>query len=127
MNDDKINAILEQNTKLHDLCRQQREVIQGLLEENTRMLSILSGTRNKIEIGFRKQDTAQEWISVNDRLPDAGAAVLICRPDRNNRGRQIVEQGYADVNGWWRVYGTRTKAVTHWMPMPRPAKTVGGK
>lgn len=25
-----------------------------------------------------------------------------------------------DVGGWWRVYGTRTKSVTHWMPMPAP-------
>jgi hypothetical protein len=27
-----------------------------------------------------------------------------------------------DVNGWWKVYGTRTKAVTHWMPLPEPPK-----
>lgn len=27
-----------------------------------------------------------------------------------------------DVNGWWKVYGTRTKHVTHWMPMPEPQK-----
>ena len=31
-----------------------------------------------------------------------------------------VEQGHKDVTDWWKVYGTRTKQVTHWMPLPEP-------
>jgi len=55
-----------------------------------------------------------EWISVKDRLPDGFVPVIVCRENGK------VEQGYRDVNGWWRVYSTRTKNITHWMPMPEP-------
>lgn len=59
-----------------------------------------------------------EWISVKDRLPEGYEAVIVCRKGRG--GKCIVEQGFLDVNGWWRVYGMRTKSVTHWMPLPDP-------
>ena len=53
------------------------------------------------------------WIPVTDQLPKSGERVIVCRKD----GR--VEQGiFLGVNGWCKVYGTNTKAVTHWMPMP---------
>ena len=55
-----------------------------------------------------------EWISVKERLPDQFVPVIVCR-----KGGK-VEQGTRDVNGWWRVYGTRTKHVTHWMSLPPP-------
>ena len=42
------------------------------------------------------------WISVQDRLPEEPA-------------------------DWWRVYGTRTKSVTHWMPMPDPPEDSDGQ
>ena len=59
------------------------------------------------------------WISVTDRLPETNKAVIVCRKD----GR--VEQGiFRGVNGWWKVYGTNTKSITHWMPMPEPPEEV---
>lgn len=62
------------------------------------------------------------WISVKDKLPPFGQQVIVCRPD--NLGKPKVEQGCRDLNGWWRVYGTRTKRITHWMPLPEPPKEV---
>ena len=59
-----------------------------------------------------------EWIPVSERVPDGMERVLVCRPGKD--GNPVVEQGYKDVRGWWRVYGCRTKNVTHWMPMPEP-------
>lgn len=57
------------------------------------------------------------WISVSDQLPEHNQRVIVCRKD----GR--VEQGfYLGVNGWWKVYGTNTKSITYWMPMPEPPK-----
>lgn len=65
-------------------------------------------------MGNRKP--GQEWISVKDRLPERMQPVIVCREDKK------VEQGYKDVGDWWKVYGTRTKRVTHWMPLPEPPK-----
>lgn len=57
------------------------------------------------------------WISVKDQLPERFKPVLICR---EKNGKPYVEQGYKDVGEWWKVYGTRTKHITHWMPLPEP-------
>lgn len=57
------------------------------------------------------------WISVKDRLPERFQPVLVCR---EKNGLPYVEQGCKDVGEWWKVYGTRTKQVTHWMPLPEP-------
>lgn len=65
-----------------------------------------------------------EWISVKDRLPETFQAVIVCRV--NKEGRKKVEAGMMDMGGWWKVYGTRTKSVTYWMPMPE-APVDGGR
>lgn len=59
-----------------------------------------------------------EWISVKDRLPEAFQPVIVCRD--KGRGVYAAEPGCRDVGDWWKVYGTRTKKVTHWMPLPQP-------
>ena len=61
-----------------------------------------------------------EWISVEDRLPDTFEPVIVCR--KKGKAERKVEQGHRELNDWWYVYGTRTKNVTHWMPMPEPPK-----
>lgn len=52
------------------------------------------------------------WIPVTERLPQPLRRVIVCREDG------VVEQGHKDVGDWWKVYGTRTKKITHWMPLP---------
>ena len=55
-----------------------------------------------------------QWTSVKDKLPKKFEPVIVCREGGK------VEQGCRDVMDWWKVYGTRTKKVTHWMPLPEP-------
>ena len=63
--------------------------------------------------------TVQEWISVKDRLPEAGQRVLVCIG--------AVFEAFIDDDGkWQRYYSAPLNEVlgepTHWMPMPQPPK-----
>lgn len=60
-------------------------------------------------------------IPVSDRLPDPYTPVILCRPGGK------VEAGVYSPDGWWKIYGTRTKSVTHWMPMPEPPEESAGE
>lgn len=66
-----------------------------------------------------------EWISVQERLPKTFEPVIVCR--EIGGGKVKVEQGHKDVMEWWKVYGTRTKYVTHWMPLPDPPRDEQGR
>lgn len=59
---------------------------------------------------------APEWISVEDRLPESDADVLV------HAGLLFpyIEAGYYD--GLWKYSydGTEIEGVTHWMPLPEP-------
>ena len=70
----------------------------------------------------RPNGEAAGWISVEDKLPPLGQTVIVYR--EYAWGEVKVEQGCRDLDGWWRVYGTRTKRITHWMPLPEPPKEV---
>lgn len=88
---------------------------------------ILAKQREVLEFTISALHTQQEkpfggWISVEDELPERYQPVIICR--EKNRGEYIVEQGMRDVKDWWKVYGTRTKKVLFWMPLPCPPKEV---
>lgn len=58
--------------------------------------------------------TVQEWISVKDRLPNLFENVLVFRDGK-------ISIDYNEENGWF-AYDFNGKRVTHWMPLPQPAK-----
>lgn len=60
----------------------------------------------------------RRWISPDERMPEAFRPVLVCQ--EKEPGKRIVAQGYTDLGGWWKVYGTRVKKVDGWMPLPEP-------
>jgi hypothetical protein len=57
---------------------------------------------------------AQQWISVEDELPDGPSNVLIAGGC-----------GYYENGQWWSIMGNSSHRpisweVTHWMPLPEP-------
>ena len=66
--------------------------------------------------------TVQEWISVNDRLPEAGGYV-VCIAKRNPFSRFMPMVARIEKNGWVNpITEQYISEVTHWMPIPRPPK-----
>jgi hypothetical protein len=64
--------------------------------------------------------TVQEWISVKDRLPEKGKAVLcFCTNDDYwiALWDRCDDELWSDGE-WWRA----KDFVTHWMPLPQPPK-----
>ena len=59
--------------------------------------------------GYRKQN---EWISVEERLPEDSMTVITC-----NMSGEVD----ADYYGAWSL-GFTDKTVTHWMPLPEAPK-----
>ena len=58
--------------------------------------------------------TVQEWISVDDRLPEPFDSVLVFRD-----GKIMID--HHEENGWF-AYDLNGKRATHWMPIPQPPK-----
>ena len=64
--------------------------------------------------------TVQEWVSVDDRLPDAGGYV-VCIEKRNPFSRFMPMVARIEKNGWANpITEQYISEVTHWMPLPEP-------
>ena len=66
--------------------------------------------------------TVQEWISVDDELPEVGGYV-VCIAKRNPFSRFMPMVARIEKNGWVNPMTEQyISEVTHWMPMPQPRK-----
>ena len=66
--------------------------------------------------------TVQEWISVEDMLPEAGGYV-VCIAKRNPFSRFMPMVARIEKNGWVNpITEQYISEVTHWMPLPQPPK-----
>ena len=66
--------------------------------------------------------TVQEWISVKDRLPEAGGYV-VCIAKRNPFSRFMPMVARIEKNGWVNPMTEQyISEVTHWVPIPQPPK-----
>ena len=81
--------------------------------------------------------TVQEWVSVDDRLPEDSGYYLVVYRDKYNESISIAFDMYVkcNVGEWWEsefacditnqfLWATRLQdqEVTHWMPLPHPPK-----
>ena len=66
--------------------------------------------------------TVQEWISVDDELPEVGGYV-VCIAKRNPFSRFMPMAARIEKNGWVNpITEQYISEVTHWMPLPQPPK-----
>ena len=73
---------------------------------------------------YQKEDngvTVQEWISVEDRLPENGDTVLCFM---KFGGQRLLQ--WDEASSWWLGYGSgddwQKVDVTHWQYLPAPPK-----
>lgn len=66
--------------------------------------------------------TVQEWVSVEDRLPEPFVSVLVHMP--GEEPCPTVREGFISNDGIWQsaMFRREPGEVTHWQPMPQPPK-----
>ena len=66
--------------------------------------------------------TVQEWISVEDRLPEPFVPVLVQMP--GEEPFPTVREGFISNDGIWQsaMFRREPGEVMHWQPMPQPPK-----
>ena len=63
--------------------------------------------------------TVQEWISVDDMLPEERGMYIVTANDGHAQRVSFVQ--WQKKNRMWNLTGARSYwRVTHWMPMPQP-------
>lgn len=89
----------------------------GFKKQYSMLCSKFDDATDLYNAGYRKQ----EWISVEERLPEEGQRVLLYSPaDGVTTGHRLDEIGRFYVS---KNYPERP---THWMPLPEPPKMKGG-
>ena len=74
-----------------------------------------------LSIDAIKKQATQEWISVNDRLPEDESDVLAY--SRNGEEGGIYPANYAKVVWFDCIFASSANdTTTHWIPIPEPPK-----
>ena len=95
--------------------------VREKLVELLREVQYLGGLEEKIADNLIANGiTVHEWVSVNDRLPQATEYVLIY----DSHYRNIYKAWYVgDIDVWFsNEYLPQFINITHWMPLPKPPK-----
>ena len=61
-----------------------------------------------------------EWISVDDDLPQEDFEVIVCSDD--DVYMSVFRAGYVQGDYYFDVEIEKNIVVTHWMPLPEPPK-----
>ena len=112
-----------------------REKLVELLDNFHRDLSPFAGNEKLFVVDDNVEQaeyliehgvTVQEWISVEDRLPEEGEYVLCVLKGFNYGGKiQVCKFVPADKfkdKPYFEHFRNGFPSVTHWMPLPQPPK-----
>ena len=122
---EQIEKLARDICHLNVSCDECTMLAKQMGQSKERYCKAMQYAKRAYEKGYRKQS---EWISVKDRLPERGQAVLCYRGDF--RGDMMNTYVYLGSGNWEDDYGYRGTAehegITHWMPLPEPPKMKGG-
>ena len=86
------------------------------------LCDMFEGSEKIADLLIENGVTVQEWISVDDELPEVGGYV-VCIAKRNPFSRFMPMVARIEKNGWVNpITEQYISEVTHWMPMPQPPK-----
>ena len=111
-----------ENKKIADYLIAHGVTVQENVEISDELLKQLKNAPITICKEEPSIELVQEWISVNDRVPEAGGYV-VCIAKRNPFSRFMPMVARIKKNGWVNpITEQYISEVTHWMPIPQPPK-----
>ena len=116
---------MSREKQIEEMAKKLWQFAPILSENNCRYVA-----ERAYEEGFRKQ----EWISVDERLPENYGSVLVACEGLTIGGANPIAIGSYGDGCWWladadgTMYLTKYMrvVVTHWMPLPEAPKMKGG-
>ena len=94
------------------------DVREKLVELIAETIELYPSEREELADGLIANGVmVQEWIPVDDRLPESFESVLVFRD-----GKITID--HHEENGWF-AYDFNGKRATHWMTIPQPPKGGG--
>ena len=82
------------------------------------LCDMFEGSEKIADLLIENGVTVQEWISVDDELPEVGGYV-VCIAKRNPFSRFMPMVARIERNGWVNPMTEQyISEVTHWMPLP---------
>lgn len=100
--------------------KKQIEEMAKVLKDYTKENHIMAShtiLENYAEALYNAGYSKQEWISVDDRLPETEGKYLVCTANVN-----IGVGNFIDYYGTGKRICFDTWAISHWMPLPEPPK-----
>ena len=106
-----------------EILDEQIERIIVLMESEG--LSVTDGNYERWKFHLEQILTAQEWISVEDKLPEPNEEVLIYTAGDLSRLEKCIRRGYYSTilePTWCLQNGYTVDDVEYWMELPTPPK-----
>ena len=92
----------------------------GVVVDKERLLMVLQNDRASYADGYRAGIEAAQpkWISVEDRLPNAGEKVIVCGVKNGMQVGAFSGLSHPEKTRMWWWKKNTILEVTHWMPLP---------
>ena len=100
----------------------REKLVELFYDNNVRCDQKIEGLADDVMDIISHGVTVQEWISVNDRLPENNQWALCFMKDKSFGTFRVLQWNYIDWQ--WNDGNERWKEkdVTHWMPLPEIPK-----
>lgn len=96
---------------------------QGIFVDKEELVKALQYDREQYDKGYADGlRERNEWISVEERLPEADTNVLVITANASFKVARCNIYHNGTLVLWMTNDGLGERAITHWMPLPEPPK-----
>lgn len=108
---------MSREKQIDEMCKDLVEIFDEEYEKRRLITADFTAIKMSKK-GYRKQ----EWISVNERLPQVCGVYICCVKTKGGATFTKTAEFVPEMKMWFGKFGEIKNIVTHWMPLPEPPK-----